>query len=351
MSVLSIPDYRGGNPYQENLGEALSEEVIYGQSGSNLPVFRAILSGRISVVHFHWVDAFLTGDSKLEAIKRFGLFTLWLFAIRISGVPVVWTIHNVRMHDANYPGLERRFKRWLVTSGTCDRFIVHCEAVTDRFIEELGLPQSVRKRTDVIPHGHYLDNYEQDISRERAREQLQIPQDETVFLFFGLIRPYKGVSDLISAFKTVSIPQSRLLIAGNPVSSEIANTLRNQSRSDDRIQCFLEFIPDDEIQLYMNAADIVVLPYRRITTSGTAILAMSFAKGIIVPELGCLPTLLDEEGAILYDTTEPDALETALRDVMERDMTAMGEYNERLVATYDWDHIAELTEETYEKAK
>ena len=350
MSVLFIPDYSDGNPYQSNLEAALTDEVTYGRDDTRFPVCAAVLAGEVTVVHVHWLNLFFKGETRRGVAVRFGLLLLRILVIRIAGVPVVWTVHNVRLHEPEYPRLERTFKRWFVTSGTCGRLIFHCEAVVDVLFEDLNLPSTARNRVDVIPHGHYLDNYANDLSRHEARQSLDIPESSTVFLFFGLIRRYKGVDRLIDAFQAASLPDSRLLLAGNPVTDALEAELSAKSAHDDRIRCVFEFVPDDEIQRYMNAADAVVLPFRDVTTSGSAVLAMSFGNALVVPLLGCLPELLDENGAVFYGQNESDGLRSALERTVDRDLVEMGNYNETAVSEYDWSQIGEQTEAVYAKA-
>lgn len=350
VTILSIPDYRGGNPYQTNLEESLDETVTYGQNGSRLPVTRKLLSGEITVVHVHWLSAFFDGDTTLEVCKRFALFTLWLALIHLRNIPVVWTVHNVRIHDSRYPRAERTFKRWFIAN-VCDRFIVHCEAIREELVSEYDLGPSIEERIDVIPHGHYLDNYENELSKPEARKSLDIPDSATVFLFFGNVRPYKGIRSLIDAFEALSATDKQLIIAGNPHSASYENEIRSRCRGDDRISCRLEYVPDEEIQRYMNAADAVVLPFRNISTSGSAILGMSFGKALVVPALGCLPELLSEEGAVIYDSTDPGGLREALERATERDLAAMGEHNRVRVAEFDWESIADRTREIYDTVR
>jgi glycosyltransferase involved in cell wall biosynthesis len=350
MCLVFVPDYTGGNPYQSNLAAALDEEVVLGGKGGTLPVVRALWSYDVSVVHYHWVNQYFHGDSRWERAVSLAVFAVQLLAVRLSNVTVVWTVHNVRLHESPHPRLERRFKRWFVRSGTCDRLIVHCERVVDAVVDEYDLSPVDRDRIDVIPHGHYLDNYENDVSVAEAREELGIDGSVTVFLFFGLIRRYKGVFDLVSAFQDASIPESRLLIAGNPRTRAIERELDRQISEDERITGVFEFVPDEEIQYYMNAADVVVLPFRETTTSGSAVLAMSFGRGVVVPRLGCLPELVDEAGAVSYGPDRPGGLADALRAAATRNTTAMGEHNLERVGRFDWESVARMTERTYARA-
>jgi glycosyltransferase involved in cell wall biosynthesis len=221
----------------------------------------------------------------------------------------------------------------------------------DRVIEAYGLPDGVRGRISVVPHGHYVDNYENTVSREDARERFGYDEGETVFLFFGQIRPYKGLLNLVEAFGSIDDPDSRLLIAGNPTDERLERELTDRIAGDDRIDSVLEFVPGEEIQFYMNAADVVVLPYTKIATSGSAILVMSFGRALVVPRLGCVPELLDDEGAVLYSPGAERGLRDALLETGDRDLRSMGEHNARLVCRYDWSDIAERTARIYARTR
>ena len=109
------------------------------------------------------------------------------------------------------------------------------------------------------------------------------------------------------------------------------------------------FIPDDQIQVYMNASDAVILPYRDILTSGAAILAMSFGRACIAPRLGCINDILDEHGAFLYDPDATDGLVRALKSAVAsgRDLSRMGAYNRYLAKQWDWERIAQRTLDVY----
>lgn len=350
MTVVFVPDYTGGNPYQGNLATALEEDVLLGGVDGALPVVRALWSRDVSVVHYHWVNQYFHGETRRARALSLLLFAVQVLAVRLSGAVVVWTVHNVRLHEATYPRLEYWFKRWFVRSETCDRLVVHCEAVVDDVIDEFDLSQSVRDRIDVVPHGHYLDDYPDELSAAEARADLGLEDAGTVFLFFGLIRRYKGVTDLVEAFGEASIAGSHLLVAGNPQTDALAADLDRRVGATDRTTAVFEFVPDDEIQRYMNAADVVVLPFRETTTSGSAVLAMSFGRALVVPRLGCLPELVDEAGAVAYDPNDPDGLRDALRRAASRDTDAMGTHNRERVAQFDWPTIARATERTYARA-
>lgn len=348
MTVVFLPDNTEFNPYQANLSEAMEREVVFGSGGRYLPILNPILATEdVSVVHFHWLDLYIFSESKLKTAAAVVLTVFQLLVIRAKGIPMVWTVHNVISHESPHPRLERWFKRGFIRFGFCTHLFVHCEDAADRVLEEYALPESIRERVTVIPHGHYLDNYKNEISRDEAREQLGFDADELVFLFFGQIKPYKGVFDLLDEFKSIDHPEYRLLIAGNPGTSLVRHEIKERAAEDDRVRHILKFIPDNEIQRYMNAADTLVLPYTEISTSGSAILTMSFGKPMVVPRIGCIPETVGNEGALLYPADDDEGLRNALLEAKHRDLLSMGAHNAELVRRYGWSDIADRTTRVY----
>ena len=168
-----------------------------------------------------------------------------------------------------------------------------------------------------------------------------------MFLFFGNIRRYKGVFELVKAFKRIGGGDLRLLIAGKPYDKEIETDLREAVKEDARIRTFLEYVPDDEVQVYMNAADAVVLPYLEITTSAVLLLALSFGKPVIAPSLGYIKEILDPEGSFMYDSGDPEGIYSSMKSALRSDLAAMGRRNLERAAKYTWDNAALETYAVY----
>ncbi len=94
-----------------------------------------------------------------------------------------------------------------------------------------------------------------------------------------------------------------MLIAGRGLDEDICARINKESMEKDKILAHLEFIPDDEVQIYMNASDVMVLPYTNVLTSGAAILALSFYKPVIAPKKGLLPELVNDDIGYLFSST------------------------------------------------
>ena len=142
------------------------------------------------------------------------------------------------------------------------------------------------------------------------RERLGLPLGGFVFVCLGLLRPYKGLEELIPAFRGCR-PRLRLLVAGRPPTTQPTSTgSAYLAGGDPRIILEPRFIPAEEVQVYLNAADAAVLPYRQITTSGAALLAFSFGLPVVAPAIGAFPNLVTAANGLLY---APGELAVALQ--------------------------------------
>jgi glycosyltransferase involved in cell wall biosynthesis len=168
-----------------------------------------------------------------------------------------------------------------------DAYITHSESDKQLVAERYAIaPENIH----VIPHGLY-DQYGELLDIKEARKSLSL-NDEFVILSFGLIRKYKGIPYLIRAFEQLPseiLVKSRLLIVGEiwEDRKELFDQI-NASPAHDKITLIDEYVPDDKVNLYFSAADVVVLPYLRASQSGIAHIAMSFGKPVVVSEVGGL---------------------------------------------------------------
>ena len=131
----------------------------------------------------------------------------------------------------------------------------------------------------VLPHGSYVRQYDVDADAAAARAALDLPPRGTVFAFVGAIRGYKGVAELVEAF-TMSGQWGRdaRLHRGKPLPARIGRELEERAATDPRVVLRLERIPEEDLSRVLRAADVVVLPFRDILTSGSAILALSHGR-------------------------------------------------------------------------
>lgn len=349
MKVLFLPFYYPNNPYQYLLLNELGSigvEVICVNNETQLYLFSNFkFYKELNIIHFHWTNPYMFDKTSFKTKIKSLKFFIELLILKIIGVKIVYTVHNIKNHQNRYPKTELFFLRVLIRF-VFDKLIVHGHSVKEEVIRTFNLNGSYANKMVVIPHGHYIDYYKNVISKDEAREKFRIPKRAKVFLNFGLIRQYKGIPELINTFKKLNDQSLYLIIAGKPDDNEIKSYLNKQSCTN--IIVDQRFIPDDQIQCYMNAADVVVLPYRDILTSGCLLLAMSFGKALIVPDLGCLSDTLDRSGGILYNAADENGLLNGMKAILQMDVESMGKYNkEKLSKIYGWDLIAGKTKEVY----
>jgi len=353
ITVLMCPDYRESNPYQSKLIAALEThdiDVTAMSGGWVFPLLTGVRRhGLPDVLHLHWLHRFVITDRRFPAVVAVLLgirLCLELILLRVLGVRLVWTVHNLLDHERTAPRSELAVRH--AVARLVDRIVVHCEDASESVSEAYRLPERVTDRVRVVPHGNFVDVYADEVSQSTARDRLDLPREVPVVTFFGMIRPYKNVPELIETFKRVG-GDARLLVVGNPWNDNVAHRVRAAGTNDNRVHTVLEFVPEDEIQVYMRATDAVVLPFDSVLTSGSAVLAMTFGRAVVAPLLGCLPELIGSSGGYLYDPTEPEGLSTALREAIDnRDrLQAMGRRNREATEEFDWSRVAERTRDVY----
>jgi glycosyltransferase involved in cell wall biosynthesis len=268
-----------------------------------------------------------------------------LVIIKLIGIKIVWTAHNLKNHENRYPKLDKFFTDSVVR--LADSIITHTEVAKDKVAEKLEIEN--REKILVVPHGNYIGCYENNIDSLAARKILDLPDTSIVLMFIGAIRPYKGVVELIEAFNQLQHEGAKLVIVGKPNNEKFSELICQKIDSNQNIKFIPEFVENDQIQIYMNACDAVVLPYRSILTSGSVLLAMSFGKACIAPLQGCIAEVLDEAGAFLYDSNNKDSLLEGINRAIEtKDKLAeMGRYNLTLAKKWNWNYISELTLNLY----
>jgi len=350
LRVLSLPDYSRDNPYQRLLADGLLGQgvrSIGGRPGRRQPfpiVSAWLRAGRPRVLHLHWTHEYLKGADGPTRVNR-ARFLGQLRFLRRAGVRIVWTMHNLGGHDGARHPEEMAVHGDLVR--LADAVICHCFTAREAAITAYGLTAAEAARLMVIPHGSYLGVYPDTIAPADARDRLGLPPTGPVLLFLGAVRGYKGTDDLVAAFGAIADPDARLLIAGRPKGAGIEERLAAAAAADPRIRLHLSFVPDAELQVWLRAADLVVLPFREILTSGSAILALSFGRPVVAPALGCLPETVPPTAGILYDPDAPDALADSLRAALSGDLAALGTGALARARELDWAPIAVRTAALY----
>lgn len=273
----------------------------------------------VNILHFHYVQQFYAYEQHYARLRW--VFRMWrnFIFLRQWGYKTVFTVHNLIPSFPLKPYWIDYLGHYIVAN-RADKIIVHCNKARESFIKMYHR----RNEINLIEHPNYIGIYENKLSKTQARKLLGYEDTQLIFLFFGGVRPNKGVERVIRAFSKLKNPNCRLLIVGKGSSEEYVRQLEKLALKDERIELrAASFIPDDEVQGYLNAADVVVLPFSGILTSGSAMLALSFGKPVIAPAMGCLPEELGDAG-LFYDGSE-DGLLAVLKETPVMPLDKLGE--------------------------
>ena len=291
---------------------------------------------RVDVVHIHWPELLFVYPSRARSLKRWLSVMLGVCLLRLMGKTLVYTVHNLQQHEG-----QRAVLAWLgnrVLFALANAVHVHDQDTAGL----LACRWNRRRGVYVIPHGNYVGVYPNTVSRAEARRRLGLDSEAFVYLFLGRIRPYKGVEELIAAFRAVEEADAVLLVAGELHEPGYEQAMRALAGADGRVRLDLRFVAEEDLQVYFNACDVCVLPYRHVTTSGAALLSFSFRVPIIAPAMGCFLALAGPAGerGILYDADAPDGLAGALRAARQGNLDQLRQACAAYAAQLDWRIIA-----------
>ncbi|HZV26812.1 MAG TPA: glycosyltransferase family 4 protein [Acidothermaceae bacterium] len=302
------------------------------------------IADRRRILHIHWMYAFkLPGNPQIASRAAFASSMTFLFLAKLLRYRIVWTVHNVLPHQtitSNDLAVRRRLAR------TADAVIVHSTSTLPALAAAgISVPDAT-----VIPHPSYIGRYPVGATRSASRESLGVPADAAVCLFFGRIEPYKNVPALISAFSVVAAtqPDAYLVVAGACKDPALRAELTQMLASVDRATSALRRISDDELGSFFAAADVVACPFLDVTTSGSAMLALSFGVPIVAPRIGALADLPDDVG-FFYSATDADGLSRTLARALSSpdDVAKAAARASEYAASMTWARAASATDAVY----
>lgn len=310
-SLLAFP-YYPANRWQDIM---YSELAARGRSVVPLDrldheVLHSFGSG--AVLHVNWTGAITqsTPDLVMSASSvRRAVGAIEEFQGR--GGRVIWTVHNVLPHELHHLGPE------LVI---CGELAARADAITvmnpdtAEFVGDwYTLPDD---RTVQIPHPSYVGYFDDHVSRSDARARFGLGDTDVALLFLGQLRPYKGLRELTDAFRSIKArnPRFRLLVAGEP-GPGFTNDARRQLEADEpgRI-VHIGRVPDNEMQWWCRAADLMVLPYRNALNVSLVTVASTFGLPVALKDHGTQRFLSRHDWVEILPPDEPrfsDALERA----------------------------------------
>lgn len=301
---------------------------------------------RPKVLHILW-------NNKFEYFDR----TLLMLYYKLCGKKLSLTAHNVNQakRDLKDSLLNRLTLR--IQYRLSDHIFVHTRRMKNELCEDFGVAESA---VTVIRHPVNDAFPDTDLTPAIAKVRLGLAEHEKAVLFLGRLRPYKGIEHLIAAFRQLASADGdyRLIIAGAPNKGnegyldEIRETVERSSNAS-QILLRAEYIPDGEMELYLKAADVLVLPYKDIFQSGVLFLSYSFGLPVVATDVGSFrDEIIEGETGFVCKPGDPVDIAVTLKKYFESDLyrnlrTRRSELKNYASRVHSWAAVAELTQEAF----
>jgi len=286
---------------------------------------RAIFA-RYDVFHAHWPELTIRGNSPLRRFTRRRYMDAFLLRAKLTRTPIVRHLHNVEPHEPGNAAERRSLARF--------------DRATDLYIRlnPTTAPPTDRPVVTAL-HGHYRSAYAQH----------PLPESEAGrILYFGIIRPYKGVDPLARVFSEIPDDDLELRIVGSPSVGQ-REMVEGHCARDPRITAILRYVTDEELVHEVGRAEMVILPYQEMHNSGAILVAMSLGRPVLAPRTPSNSALSAEVGPgwiIEYDgDLTPNVILDGLETVRRRERSVEPNLAER-----DWDHVGRIIEGAYRQA-
>ena len=301
------------------------------------------------IFHVHWPEV-VPKSSRPIAYLRTIIEWSWLLLARAAGVKIVWTAHNSFRHDVrSSPVNVFLWERFL---SLLDGVIFLSEE--SRLSISAQYPQLATLPAATIKHGHYrpwIDRIRRGATAPspQVRTALEELGEAFTILNFGQLRRYKNIEQLMRQFSLLGDPTVRLIVAGFASASDIdyLSELSTLAEADPRIVLLPVHLDDASLVACLERANLVVLPYRDVLNSGSAILATSFSKHVVVPAIGSMRTLQRDVGRDSLTLYEGPLDVAVLRSAIQRAESA--NIPSPNLRAYEWPLIAAQTVDFYRR--
>jgi len=341
---LRFLNFRGKQTQESRFVDKLWRLVVY-----YARLIRYAARSRPRILHILW-------NNKIELFDR----TLLMLYYKMLRKKVVLTAHNVNQarrdgNDSFLNHLTLRIQYFL-----CNHIFVHTKKMKEELCQDFGVSEN---KVTIIRHP--INNAFPDtvLAPAEAKQVLGLRENEKAILFFGRIRPYKGIEYLLAAFRLLVGKHSdyRLILAGEPKNgSEAYRDEIQQAVQKDftpgQITLRIQFIPDEEMELYLKAADVLVLPYKEIFQSGVLFLAYSYGLPVVATDVGSFrEEIVEGETGFLCRPGDVADLAGTLERYFASDLyrglrARRQEIREYARRVHSWDAVAELTRKAYEES-
>ncbi|WP_051035452.1 glycosyltransferase family 4 protein [Crinalium epipsammum] len=279
---------------------------------------------------------------------HFALYSFPVLQVLPKHVPITFTFHGPWALESQLEGtnqLGARVKHWLekIVYHRCDRFIVLSKAFGTILHQEYQVPWS---KIHIIPGGVDLSRFQPNLSRQEARTQLNWPQDRPILFTPRRLVHRVGLDKLLTAIATIKpqLPDVWLAIAGKGPLQAVLEQQATDLGLNDNVK-FLGFLPDEQLPIAYQAADLTVMPSQSLEGFGLVVLeSLACGTPTLCTPVGGMPEILEpfSPNLITY-STEATAIAERLEELLIRriPMPSREACREYAATNFDWQKIAQ----------
>lgn len=337
--VESRPVFNPKNAYTEMFADAIN-------SSGYIEVVEHVFHFRFwkcDIVHFHWPEnEFLPNFSNLKNVLRFFYVWFWLFWVKFFGVKIVWTAHNSFPHEKKSTFWVRQF--WVLFLKMTDAVVYLSNSSADEIFSLY--PFMRRKKYFVTRHGDYSPQLKDVNQADVGPDVKEILGGGEYILHFGLVRPYKNVDVLIQEYVRLGRNDIRLVVAGKIFGEQLERDLVNMLPADGGVVLLDRFLNNAELFALIGSASLIVMPYKKVLNSGSALLALTFGKRIVVPALPVMLALKDEVGQDFVLTYEGEISAEFIGYVLDLEHDTLESPD---LSLHQWDKIGSEVSDLYRR--
>lgn len=301
--------------------------------------------GAWDILQLHWPEAlFGWRPPTAEELARLrARLEAWRRAC-----PVIALVHNSRPHYSESPSYEALYDGvYEAVDGVVHMGRASLSEYQGRYPRQRDLPAAI------IPLG-LASAFRTDLARNDARATLRLRSADFVVTSFGALRHTEEIRLLLRGFRGVRLRRKRLVVAARsiPLSQSRAGTALLLARValDPRMRLSVGRLPDERVPVYVNAADVLVVPRKHILNSGLVQLAFTVGRVVVGPRRGVVGEVLEETGNPTFDPDRPSTLARALEEAADLARAGKGDWNRAFGEDHwTWDRVAGLYGAFYRK--
>lgn len=292
-------------------------------------------AGQLDAIHLHWPETIWRSDTGRGALRGLLGLARYLRLARTLGIRRVWTVHNVVPHEhrraLDYLGC-------LTVARSADLLICH-SADAARAVGRRYRPSG---ELVVMPIGNYAGVYPQPRPRSDVLSDLGLDRDRPVVAFLGELRPYKGLDVAVDALTDLS-GAVQAIIAGQPIADAPLATALQRASTLPATVVLPRRLSDQEFTDFAAAADVMWLPYHRVTGSSVLLAALTLGTRVVASDLPFFRQILagHEAAGRLVPPGDARALAAATLDLLQQRAASGRDAALALAARYDWRRVIE----------